>query len=83
MRRRPLCPIDHSMNSTPRTFSQAAWQRNLALYQDTLALPFNQELAAGTLSTGRFPTSSRTRTTWWPTGAHWPSPAPRPTTPTG
>ena len=42
------------MNSTPRTFSQAAWQRNLPLYQDTLALPFNQELAAGTLSTGRF-----------------------------
>ena len=37
------------------TFSQAAWQGNLALYHDTLALPFNQELAAGTLSVERFP----------------------------
>ncbi len=36
------------------TFSQAAWQGNLALYHDTLALPFNQELAAGTLSVERF-----------------------------
>ena len=52
MRRRPLCPIDHSMNSPPRTFSQAAWQRNLPLYQDTLALPFNQELAVTPKPTG-------------------------------
>lgn len=32
------------------SFSQDVWQRNLALYQHTLALPFNQELAQGTLS---------------------------------
>ncbi|WP_407306815.1 thiaminase II [Acinetobacter sp.] len=32
------------------SFSQEVWQRNLALYQKTLALPFNQELAQGTLS---------------------------------
>ncbi|MBP8028075.1 MAG: thiaminase II, partial [Acinetobacter sp.] len=32
------------------SFSQDLWQRNLALYQKTLALPFNQELAQGTLS---------------------------------
>lgn len=31
-------------------FSQALWQRNLALYERTLALPFNQELAQGTLN---------------------------------
>lgn len=30
-------------------FSQQLWQRNLALYQETLALPFNQALAQGTL----------------------------------
>ncbi|MEG2750090.1 MAG: thiaminase II, partial [Acinetobacter sp.] len=29
------------------SFSQDVWQRNLALYQKTLALPFNQELANG------------------------------------
>lgn len=32
------------------SFSQDVWQRNLALYQHTLALPFNQELAQGTLN---------------------------------
>lgn len=32
------------------SFSQDVWQQNLALYQKTLALPFNQELAQGTLS---------------------------------
>ncbi|WP_425916110.1 thiaminase II [Acinetobacter sp. TSRC1-2] len=32
------------------SFSQEVWQRNLDLYQKTLALPFNQELARGTLS---------------------------------
>lgn len=31
------------------SFSQEVWQRNAALYQKTLALPFNQELATGTL----------------------------------
>ena len=35
-------------------FSQAAWQRNLALYEKTLAMPFNQELAQGTLSKAVF-----------------------------
>jgi len=36
------------------SFSQSLWQANYALYQDTLHLPFNQELAAGTLSRERF-----------------------------
>jgi thiaminase/transcriptional activator TenA len=31
------------------TFSQDVWQRNQNLYQKILTLPFNQELAAGTL----------------------------------
>lgn len=35
-------------------FSQEAWQRNLELYQATLNLPFNQELAQGTLSRDAF-----------------------------
>lgn len=36
------------------SFSQDVWQRNLNLYQKTLALPFNQELAQGTLSKAAF-----------------------------
>ncbi len=36
------------------SFSTEVWQRNLDLYQKTLALPFNQELAAGTLSREAF-----------------------------
>jgi thiaminase (transcriptional activator TenA) len=36
------------------TFSQDAWQRIAPLYARILALPFNQELAAGTLSRERF-----------------------------
>ena len=36
------------------SFSQDAWQRNLALYQKTLALPFNQQLADGTLNREAF-----------------------------
>ena len=36
------------------TFSQDVWQRNLDLYQKILALPFNQELAAGTLDSKAF-----------------------------
>lgn len=36
------------------TFTQAAWQANLPLFEQTLALPFNQALAQGTLSTERF-----------------------------
>ncbi len=35
-------------------FCEDAWQRNLPLYQSTLNLPFNRELAAGTLSAERF-----------------------------
>jgi thiaminase/transcriptional activator TenA len=36
------------------TFSQDVWQRNLDLYQKILALPFNQELANGTLDSQAF-----------------------------
>ena len=36
------------------SFTQEAWQRNQSLYQNTLALPFNQELANGTLSKEAF-----------------------------
>ena len=35
-------------------FSADAWSRNLALYDATLALPFNAELAEGRLSLDRF-----------------------------
>lgn len=35
-------------------FSQDVWQRNQNLYQKILALPFNQELAAGTLNREAF-----------------------------
>lgn len=37
-----------------KSFSQTLWQENLALYEATLNLPFNQELAAGTLSKDAF-----------------------------
>ena len=36
------------------TFSQDVWQRNHDLYQKILALPFNQELATGTLDRKAF-----------------------------
>jgi thiaminase/transcriptional activator TenA len=36
------------------SFSAQAWQRIAPLYDSILALPFNQELAAGTLSRERF-----------------------------
>lgn len=36
------------------SFSQSLWNANQALFQSTLELPFNQELAAGTLSQKRF-----------------------------
>lgn len=36
------------------SFSQDVWQRNLALYQKTLDLPFNQALANGSLSQEAF-----------------------------
>lgn len=35
-------------------FSERAWSRIEPLYQEILAMPFNQELAAGTLSRERF-----------------------------
>ena len=35
-------------------FSQQIWDKNLELYNSTLNLPFNQELAAGTLSKDAF-----------------------------
>ncbi|MDK4684877.1 thiaminase II [Kingella negevensis] len=35
-------------------FSKDVWQRNEALYQETLNLPFNQELAQGTLAQDAF-----------------------------
>lgn len=41
------------MSDTP-PFSTAAWQRNLAVYDTIRAMPFNAELAAGTLSEARF-----------------------------
>ena len=37
-----------------RTFSQAAWARNAALYETIRTMPFNAELAAGTLAASRF-----------------------------
>jgi len=36
------------------SFSQNLWQANLPLFEDTLSLPFNQQLAEGTLSRSRF-----------------------------
>src|SRR2546423_1273144 len=35
-------------------FSRAAWERNVAIYDTIRTMPFNAELAAGTLSTARF-----------------------------
>ena len=40
--------------SSALPFSAAVWQANLPLFEQTLALPFNQELTEGTLSTERF-----------------------------
>ena len=37
-----------------KSFSTHAWQTNLPLYEKILAMPFNAELAAGTLSLDRF-----------------------------
>lgn len=36
------------------TFSSEAWERNADLYETIRTMPFNQELAAGTLSSERF-----------------------------
>ncbi|MFM9938474.1 MAG: thiaminase II [Hyphomicrobiaceae bacterium] len=38
----------------PTSFSADAWQRNSAIYAKITAMPFNRELAAGTLSRARF-----------------------------
>ena len=38
----------------PKTFSTEAWARNLPLYEKIMAMPFNSELAAGTLTEDRF-----------------------------
>jgi thiaminase (transcriptional activator TenA) len=38
----------------PDAFSTQAWERNLALYETIRTMPFNEELAAGTLSQERF-----------------------------
>ena len=48
------------------TFTEEAWRRNEALFQKTLAMPFNRELADGTLSAGRWP--------WRPPGPMIPTP---------
>ncbi|MCG6121817.1 MAG: thiaminase II [Microvirga sp.] len=44
----PLSPLREG------DFSTQAWRRNLALYETIRAMPFNAELAAGTLSRERF-----------------------------
>ncbi|MEQ4563040.1 MAG: thiaminase II, partial [Acinetobacter sp.] len=36
------------------SFTQLLWQKNTALYEQILNLPFNQELAAGTLAPEAF-----------------------------
>src|SRR6478752_10234913 len=36
------------------TFSHDAWRRNARVYETIRSMPFNAELAAGTLSEGRF-----------------------------
>lgn len=38
----------------PVSFSQEAWARNAAAYETIRSMPFNAELAAGTLPQGRF-----------------------------
>ncbi|SDA22189.1 thiaminase (transcriptional activator TenA) [Methylobacterium sp. UNC378MF] len=38
----------------PGSFSQEAWLRNAAAYETIRSMPFNAELAAGTLPQGRF-----------------------------
>ena len=42
------------IGSTAPTFSRAAWDRNAQIYEVIRAMPFNAELAAGTLSEERF-----------------------------
>lgn len=40
--------------TNPASFSQAAWSRNARAYETIRTMPFNAELAAGTLSEARF-----------------------------
>jgi len=42
------------MNSTDDLFSREAWRRNATAYETIRTMPFNAELAAGTLSEARF-----------------------------
>ena len=42
------------MNTTTGQFSRAAWSRNARAYETIRTMPFNAELAAGTLSETRF-----------------------------
>jgi thiaminase/transcriptional activator TenA len=42
------------MNKTVNPFSRAAWERNARAYETIRTMPFNSELAAGTLSEARF-----------------------------
>ena len=42
------------MTSTDSTFSRAAWSRNARAYEIIRTMPFNADLAAGTLSEARF-----------------------------
>src|SRR3954463_16690870 len=42
------------MNTTSIAFSHQAWERNAKTYERIRTMPFNAELAAGTLSEARF-----------------------------
>jgi len=47
--------VDHAgQNGGPGSFSQEAWARNAAAYETIRSMPFNAELAAGTLPQDRF-----------------------------
>ena len=46
--------MSNTTASSALPFSAAVWQANLPLFEQTLDLPFNQELAQGTLTTERF-----------------------------
>src|SRR5918992_2153554 len=42
------------MSNAPNQFSRVAWQQNARAYETIRTMPFNAELAAGTLSEARF-----------------------------
>jgi thiaminase/transcriptional activator TenA len=46
--------MNHTDDNSGQPFSRQAWERNAALYEAIRMMPFNAELAAGTLSDGRF-----------------------------